>query len=146
MSVAGTTNIVGYYESSPQLLSSDNKGKARIPSEATRFDTLKSSSSQVSPLTLVSLPCEPIHSLPQQTQPTQDLGTLEQERPFVVRIDRAGVLVPVLEKLNEQLRDAGKDSIFSKKQPVTWIGHELTPGTLGLISHGGKPKLLTKVR
>ena len=145
MSVAGATTIVGDYESSAQLLSSDSKGKARIPSEATHFDTLKPSFSQVSPSTLVSLPCEPTHNLPQQTQPTQDLVTIEQERPFFVTIDKTGVL-GALKKLDQQLLDAGEASIFSRKEPVAWLGHELTPGTLGLINHGGLPKLLTKVR
>ena len=28
--------------------------------------------------------------------------------------------------------------------PVDWIGKEITPGQLGLINHGGLPKILTR--
>ena len=28
--------------------------------------------------------------------------------------------------------------------PTDWIGQEITPGRIGLINHGGMPKLLTK--
>jgi hypothetical protein len=78
-------------------------------------------------------------------KPVQDLTALEQERPFFVTIDPKTGVLGALRKLDQQLIDAGEASIFSKKEPVSWIGHELTPGSLGLVNHGGLPKLLTKV-
>lgn len=48
MSVAGATTVVGDFEPSTPLLSSDSKGKARIPTETTaHFETLKPSFHQV---------------------------------------------------------------------------------------------------
>ena len=35
--------------------------------------------------------------------------------------------------------------LTGKRQvPTDWIGKEIGPGMIGLINHGGKPKLLTK--
>jgi hypothetical protein len=79
-------------------------------------------------------------------QLTQDLATLEQERPFFVTIDPKTGVLGAMRKLDQQLVDAGEASVFSKKEPIAWIGHELSPGYLGLINHGGLPKVLTKVR
>jgi hypothetical protein len=33
---------------------------------------------------------------------------------------------------------------MSKKNPTDWIGEEIAPGQLGLINHGGTPKILTR--
>jgi len=82
------------------------------------------------------------HNLP---QPPQELATLEQERPFFVTIDPKTGVLGALKKLDQQLLDAGEASVFSKKEPVAWIGHELSPGSLGMINHGGLPKVLTRV-
>jgi hypothetical protein len=49
MSVAGATTVIGDFESSAPLPSSDSKGKTRIPTEATHVDTLKPSLNQVGP-------------------------------------------------------------------------------------------------
>jgi regulator of protease activity HflC (stomatin/prohibitin superfamily) len=122
MSIAGATTVVGDYESSAPLLRPDSKGKARFPTETTQFDTFKQSFSQ----------------------PTQDLTIIEHERPFFITIDTKTGVLGALAKLDKQLTEDGQASIFSKKEPVDWIGHELTPGTLGLVNHGGLPKLLTK--
>ena len=78
-------------------------------------------------------------------QPTQDLAALEQERPFFVTIEPKTGVLGALRKLDQQLVGAGEASIFSKKDPSDWIGPELAPGSLGLINHGGLPKLLTRV-
>ncbi|KAF8272432.1 hypothetical protein EI94DRAFT_1718028 [Lactarius quietus] len=43
-----------------------------------------------------------------------------EERPFIVLIDRKGV------------------------RPLKWTGEEVSPGRMGLINHGGMPRLLTK--
>jgi hypothetical protein len=36
------------------------------------------------------------------------------------------------------------NKVLSTKSPVTWMGREITPGQLGLINHGGSPKILTR--
>ncbi|KAH9956128.1 hypothetical protein BGW80DRAFT_1234594 [Lactifluus volemus] len=38
----------------------------------------------------------------------------------------------------------GHSKILSDKVPTDWIGKEVAPGQIGLINHGGLPKLLTK--
>ncbi|KAI0084082.1 band 7 domain-containing protein [Irpex rosettiformis] len=68
---------------------------------------------------------------------------LEQELPFCVSIGKDG-LIAALGKLDEQLRRANKGHILSSKKPTDWIGREITPGKLGLVNHGGLPKLLTR--
>ncbi|KAH9016795.1 hypothetical protein EDB85DRAFT_2204783 [Lactarius pseudohatsudake] len=66
-----------------------------------------------------------------------------EERPFVVHIGKKGVL-GALEELDGHLRTAGHSKILSDKVPTDWIGKEIAPGMIGLINHGGMPKLLTK--
>ncbi|TFK72550.1 hypothetical protein BDN72DRAFT_763040 [Pluteus cervinus] len=66
-----------------------------------------------------------------------------QDRPFFVPIGRGGVLA-ALEKLDQQLVQAGRGKLLSKKQPTDWTGEEILPGQIGLINHGGIPKVLTK--
>ncbi|KAI9439401.1 hypothetical protein BJY52DRAFT_1217290 [Lactarius psammicola] len=66
-----------------------------------------------------------------------------EERPFVVLIGKKGVL-GALEQLDAHLRTAGHNKILSDKVPTDWIGKEIAPGMIGLINHGGMPKLLTK--
>ncbi|KAN0135811.1 hypothetical protein V8E53_006263 [Lactarius tabidus] len=66
-----------------------------------------------------------------------------EERPFLVRIDKRGI-VAALQELDEQLHVAGHNRILSKKSPTDWIGKEIAPGMIGLINHGGTPKLLTR--
>ncbi|KAH9170107.1 hypothetical protein EDB89DRAFT_2072397 [Lactarius sanguifluus] len=66
-----------------------------------------------------------------------------EERPFVVHIGKKGVL-GALEELDGHLRTAGHSKILSDKVPTDWIGKEIAPGMIGLINHGGMPKVLTK--
>jgi len=65
------------------------------------------------------------------------------DRPFFVKIGKDGV-VPALSKLDEQIRAAGHGWLLSKKEPTDWIGHEINPGQIGLVNHGGLPKVLTR--
>ncbi|KAI1785972.1 hypothetical protein LXA43DRAFT_1035642 [Ganoderma leucocontextum] len=67
---------------------------------------------------------------------------MEEERPFFVKIGKDG-LIGALQKLDGQLRNAGRPHILSTKGPTDWIGKEVTPGQIGLINHGGLPKILT---
>lgn len=60
--------------------------------------------------------------------------TLE-ERPFFVRIGKDGVIA-ALEKLDQQLVQAGRSRVLSKKSPTDWTGEEVIPGRMGLINHG----------
>ncbi|KAF5387063.1 hypothetical protein D9615_001790 [Tricholomella constricta] len=66
-----------------------------------------------------------------------------EERPFFVPIGKAGVIA-ALEKLDKQLVQSGRNKILSSKRPTDWTGNEVSPGRLGLINHGGSPKILTK--
>ncbi|KAJ4488234.1 hypothetical protein J3R30DRAFT_3667623 [Lentinula aciculospora] len=66
-----------------------------------------------------------------------------EERPFFVRIGKGG-LIAALQKLDKQLAESGRPKLLSKKVPTDWIGSEITPGELGLINHGGSPKILTR--
>ncbi|KAJ7684924.1 hypothetical protein DFH06DRAFT_1156894 [Mycena polygramma] len=66
-----------------------------------------------------------------------------KERPFYVPIGHGG-LIAALETLDQQLVEFGRNKILSKKLPVQWGGKEITPGQLGLVNHGGSPKLLTR--
>jgi len=66
-----------------------------------------------------------------------------EERPFLVLVDKKGV-VGALQELDGQLRAAGYNKILSDKTPTDWIGKEIAPGRIGMINHGGMPKLLTK--
>jgi len=73
---------------------------------------------------------------------TADDYTLE-DRPFFVTIGKDG-LIGALQKLDKQLVDYNRNKVLSRKVPVNWIGKEITPGQLGLINHGGSPKILTR--
>ncbi|KAH8833863.1 hypothetical protein DL96DRAFT_1810250 [Flagelloscypha sp. PMI_526] len=66
-----------------------------------------------------------------------------EDRPFFVPIGKHGV-VDALQRLDAQLVKSGQSNILSKKSPVAWTGHEVSPGNIGLINHGGVPKILTK--
>jgi len=68
---------------------------------------------------------------------------LKAQRPFYVPIGKGG-LIAALETLDQQLLQHGRHKILSKKTPVAWAGREITPGQLGLINHGGSPKLVTR--
>ncbi|KAG9045746.1 hypothetical protein FS837_005703 [Tulasnella sp. UAMH 9824] len=68
---------------------------------------------------------------------------LDQTRPFFVKIGKGGLL-EALEKLDKLLIDAGQTHIISKKEPVSWIGREITLGQIGLVNHGGLPKILSR--
>lgn len=79
-------------------------------------------------------------------QPRNDFMTSDytlQERPFFVPLGKGGVL-EALQKLDRQLLNSGRVGLFSKKQPTDWTGKEVIPGQIGLINHGGSPKILTK--
>ncbi|KAF8061467.1 hypothetical protein FPV67DRAFT_1673110 [Lyophyllum atratum] len=65
------------------------------------------------------------------------------ERPFFVPIGKEGI-IGALEKLDRQLVQSGRNKILSSKVPTDWTGREVSPGQLGLINHGGNPKILTK--
>lgn len=75
---------------------------------------------------------------------------------FVVRIGDGG-LFEALEELDKAVKTPtnGQDSyqrrlqtrkmhLISKKTPISWIGREITLGEIGLINHGGLPKILMK--
>ncbi|KAG6833182.1 hypothetical protein H0H87_010244 [Tephrocybe sp. NHM501043] len=66
-----------------------------------------------------------------------------EERPFFVPISKDG-LIAALEKLDKQLIQSGRSPILSTKVPTDWTGYQVVPGRLGLINHGGNPKILTK--
>ncbi|EKM58178.1 uncharacterized protein PHACADRAFT_252284 [Phanerochaete carnosa HHB-10118-sp] len=67
----------------------------------------------------------------------------DTNRHFFVKIGKDGLIV-ALNKLDKELQEAQGTHILSHKHPVSWIGKEITPGQLGLINHGGLPKLLTR--
>ncbi|KAG1869672.1 hypothetical protein C8R48DRAFT_96699 [Suillus tomentosus] len=66
-----------------------------------------------------------------------------EERPFFVPIAKDGIIA-ALKRIDRQLRDSGRTGLLSSKVPVSWTGREVSPGFLGLINHGGLPKILTK--
>lgn len=66
------------------------------------------------------------------------------DRPFFVKINPKDGVVGALHKLDEELRAKGEAGIISAKEPVSWIGEEITPGQIGLINHGGLPKILLR--
>ena len=35
-------------------------------------------------------------------------------------------------------------NIIARREPVSWAGHEIQPGEIGLINHGGIPEILIK--
>ncbi|CCM02166.1 uncharacterized protein FIBRA_04244 [Fibroporia radiculosa] len=65
------------------------------------------------------------------------------DRPFFISIGKDG-LIAALQKLDTQLKNSGRTQILSRKFPTDWIGKEITPGRIGLINHGGLPKVLTR--
>lgn len=65
-------------------------------------------------------------------------------RPFYFPIDPAGGIIDALKKLDEDLRKKGGTSLLSKKEPIKLFGTEIKPGQVGLVNHGGHPKLLYK--
>lgn len=67
----------------------------------------------------------------------------DQSRPFFVVVGKGGA-IEALHKLDKQLQNAGQNRILSKKKPTDWIGREINPGQLGMINHGGLPKILTR--
>ncbi|KAL1948779.1 hypothetical protein VTO73DRAFT_10585 [Trametes versicolor] len=71
------------------------------------------------------------------------LDYMEEDRQFFVKIEKDG-LIAALQKLDRQLKNAGRGHILSRKKPTDWIGKEVTPGQIGLINHGGLPKVLTR--
>lgn len=73
------------------------------------------------------------------TLPEHTLG----DRPFFVFIGKDG-LIAALQKLDLQLKNSKRPHILSNKRPTDWIGKEVTPGRIGLINHGGLPKVLTR--
>ncbi|KAF6764910.1 hypothetical protein DFP72DRAFT_799328 [Ephemerocybe angulata] len=73
----------------------------------------------------------------------QPMHMPEENRPFFVNIGRSGVIA-ALEELDKQLQEAQLPRVLSKKVPTDWTGKEIAPGQLGLINHGGTPKVLTR--
>lgn len=67
-----------------------------------------------------------------------------EERPFFVKINQKDGVIGAIMKLDQQLQEKGESTILSSKTPVTWIGEEIMPGQVGLINHGGLPKLLLR--
>ncbi|KAI0246092.1 hypothetical protein BJV78DRAFT_197706 [Lactifluus subvellereus] len=74
---------------------------------------------------------------------TKTLDYFSEERPYVVHLGKQGV-IGALQELDEHLRQTGYNKILSDKVPTDWIGKEIAPGQIGLINHGGLPKVLTK--
>ncbi|KAG8814148.1 hypothetical protein FRC17_001276, partial [Serendipita sp. 399] len=128
MSVAGGTTVVGAGETAPYgdpfklsspAPSSDPKGKRKAATETTAIEEGVTHNEGMA------------------------IDGLE-ERPFFVKINPKDGVVGALQKLDQQLLNKGEASILSKKHPVSWIGEEITPGQVGLINHGGLPKLLMR--
>jgi len=67
----------------------------------------------------------------------------DESRPFFVKIGKDGV-IPALQKLDTEMRNSNHNHIISRKRPTDWIGKEITPGKLGLVNHGGMPKVVTR--
>ncbi|OAX33721.1 hypothetical protein K503DRAFT_869371 [Rhizopogon vinicolor AM-OR11-026] len=69
-----------------------------------------------------------------------------QERPFFVPISTKDGVIAALKKIDVQLRSSGRNGLLSHKGSLSTSGlleKEVAPGTLGLIKHGGLPKILT---
>ncbi|KAK4056404.1 hypothetical protein OIO90_002547 [Microbotryomycetes sp. JL221] len=66
-------------------------------------------------------------------------------RPFFIRLDeKTGGLVGGLQKLNNELVAAGHGKLLSGKSPFTWTGRTVTPGEIGIYSHGAVPRVILK--
>ncbi|TFY79850.1 hypothetical protein EWM64_g4160 [Hericium alpestre] len=74
-------------------------------------------------------------------QLTKTVDYFAEDRQFFVPIGKDSLSV-ALQKLDAQLRKSGRGKILSDKKPTDWIGKEVTPGRIGLINHGGLPKIL----
>jgi len=68
---------------------------------------------------------------------------MDENRPYFVKVGKDGVL-PAIQKLDLEMRNTHHRHIISRKSPTDWIGREITPGQIGLINHGGMPKLVTR--
>jgi len=68
---------------------------------------------------------------------------MDDSTPYFVRVEKDGV-VAALQKLDLELRNSGQNHLISGKKPTDWIGREITPGNVGLINHGGLPKVITR--
>ncbi|KAM0789759.1 hypothetical protein ACM66B_006614 [Microbotryomycetes sp. NB124-2] len=65
------------------------------------------------------------------------------DRPFFVMIDsHKGGLVGAIQKLDQELLQAGHGKLISKKKPFTWTGRTVLPGAAGLYSHGAVPRII----
>ncbi|KAI0246093.1 band 7 domain-containing protein [Lactifluus subvellereus] len=73
----------------------------------------------------------------------QTLDFFSKKCPNVVCIGENGV-ISALQELDRQVRQAGYNKILSDKVPTDWIGKRIALGQIGLIDHGGLPKVLTK--
>jgi regulator of protease activity HflC (stomatin/prohibitin superfamily) len=80
---------------------------------------------------------------PPLTRLGENLDYMAEHRDFFVKIGSGGLL-EALEKLDRQLVAAGHAHLLSNKNPVAWLGKEVTLGRIGKVSHGGLPKILTK--
>ncbi|KAJ7098150.1 hypothetical protein B0H15DRAFT_773252 [Mycena belliarum] len=121
MSVAGNSTVVG-----------DAPAAFRKESERDTFSKDRTS----------SIPAHPVLAkVGNEFSVTTDDNP--QQRSFYVPIGKGG-LIAALAALDKELIEYGRSSILSKKMPVQWMGKEITPGQLGLINHGGLPKLLTR--
>ncbi|PVF96092.1 hypothetical protein CPB86DRAFT_816683 [Serendipita vermifera] len=128
MSVAGTATIIGANEQAPYdatLKPSD------IPAD------IKGKRRQDSTVRMPTVPESLLHNF--------ELGVEAlEERPFFVKINAKDGVIGALKKLDQQLKDQGEAGLLSKKEPISWIGRELIPGQVGLVNHGGLPKLLLR--
>ncbi|KAG8944070.1 hypothetical protein FRC04_002210 [Tulasnella sp. 424] len=74
-----------------------------------------------------------------------DVDEPDTPTQFYVEIGKGpGSLLKALKKLDKILLEANKPHILSKKKPVSWIGRKITQGQIGLVDHGGHPKILTE--
>ncbi|GAA5996230.1 uncharacterized protein JCM10292_007476 [Rhodotorula paludigena] len=66
-------------------------------------------------------------------------------KPFFHSIDEAtGGLMGAIERLDDELQQAGRDRIISHKGPSRWAGKLVEPGRAGLYVNGASPKIILK--
>lgn len=66
-------------------------------------------------------------------------------KPFFQSIDEAtGGLMGAIERLDDELQQAGRDRIVSHKRPSRWAGKLVEPGRAGLYVNGASPKIILK--